>query len=523
MVRVTSTCYGDRVKWLSMPPTRRDFLGAAIAATAAAAAPAPFSPDFATALDAAAAIKAKRISSVELTELAFRRMDRYNPKINAVILEFRAASLARAREADQALAKKQWWGPFHGVPVTVKESYGMEGVPTTAGLPQYKDFRPKQNAIAVDRILRAGAIVIGKTNVPVMLADLQSYNPIYGTSNNPWDLARTPGGSTGGGAAALAAGLGHLTLGSDIGGSIRIPSHFCGIYGHKPTLELVSTLGHVPPFVDPAPAKLVDLSVCGPMARSAEDLRVALEAIGGPAGPAAKAYRWSLPAPRRTRLADFRVGCILDDPLCRVGSDVRGVLESAVEKIEKAGVRVDRGWPAGVNFGEQLNTYLFLLYAVMAPRFAPEVQEALRAAYRANPKNVAGAALVEPHSRWLDETAKRLAARAVWEQYFRDHDIFLMPVAFVPAFPHDHSEPFDQRKLDTPEGKRPYPDITPWIMPPTLSGCPATVAPAGRTAAGLPVGIQIMGPYLEDATTIEFARLIADVVGGFVPPNGFTA
>jgi amidase len=157
----------------------------------------------------------------------------------------------------------------------------------------------------------------------------------------------------------------------------------------------------------------------------------------------------------------------------------------------------------------------------MAPRFPPEVQAALREAYRINPKNIAGAALVEPHSRWMEETAKRLAARAVWEEYFKNHDIFLMPVAFVPAFPHDHSEPFDQRTLDTPEGKRPYSDITPWIMPPTLSGCPATVAPIGRTAAGLPVGIQIMGPYLEDATPIEFARLIADVVGGFVPPKGY--
>jgi amidase len=502
-----------------MTPTRRQFLGAAI--SSAAAAPSSFSSDFATALDAAAAIRAKRISSVELTELAFRRIDRYNPKINAVILEFRAASLARAREADQALAKKDWWGAFHGVPITVKESYGIKDVPTTAGVPQYKDFRPKQNAIAVDRISRAGAIVIGKTNVPVMLGDLQSYNPIYGTSNNPWDLARTPGGSTGGGAAALAAGLGHLTLGSDIGGSIRIPSHFCGIYGHKPTLELVSTVGHVPPFVDPAPAKFVDLSVCGPMARSAEDLRAAIEALGGPAGPDAKAFRWSLPAPRRTRLADFRVGCILDDPLCPVGSDVRTVLEIAVGRIEKSRVQVSRGWPVGVNFAEQLNTYLFLLYAVMAPRFPPEAQEALRAAYRADPKNIAGAALMEPHSRWASETAKRLAARAVWEEYFKDHDMFLMPVAFVPAFPHDHAEPFDRRILDTPEGKRPYGDITPWIMAPTLTGCPATVAPAGRTAAGLPVGIQIMGPYLEDATPIEFARLIADVVGGFVPPKGY--
>jgi amidase len=507
----------------SMTPTRREFLGAAIATAAASAASRNFSPDFATALEAAAAVKAKRISSVELTELAFRRIDTYNPKLNAVILQFREQSLARAREADRALAKKEWWGPFHGVPITVKESYGMEGVPTTAGVPQYKDFRPKRNAIAIDSILRAGAIIAGKTNVPVMLADLQSYNPIYGTSNNPWDLARTPGGSTGGGAAALAAGLGHLTLGSDIGGSIRTPSHFCGVYGHKPTLELVSTVGHVPPFVDPAPLKFVDLSVVGPMARSAEDLRAALEAIAGPAGGDARAYRWSMPAPRRAKLSEFRVGCILDDPLCRVGSDVRTVLENSVNAIEKAGVRVDRGWPAGVNFGEQLYTYLYLLNAVMAPRFPAAVQQAMRDNYRRNPKDPAGAALVEPHERWSAETAKRLAARTVWQEYFKDHDVFLMPVAFVPAFPHDHSEPMDQRKLDTPEGKRPYLDITPWIAPATLTGCPATVAPVGRTSAGLPVGIQIMGPFLEDATPIEFARLMADVVGGFVAPKGFAS
>ncbi len=142
---------------------------------------------------------------MELTELAFRRIDQYNPKLNAVILQFREQALARAREADEAIAKKRWWGPFHGVPITVKESYGMEGVPTTAGIPEYKNFKPKRNAVTIDRILHAGAIIVGKTNVPVMLADLQSYNPIYGTSNNPWDVTRTPGGWTGGGAAALAA------------------------------------------------------------------------------------------------------------------------------------------------------------------------------------------------------------------------------------------------------------------------------------------------------------------------------
>ena len=504
-----------------MISNRRQFIASALAAPIVTAGDRGFSPDFATATSAAAAIKAKRISSVELVELAFRRIDKYNPVLNAIVLQFREQALARAREADQALVRKQWWGPLHGVPVTVKESFGMEGVPTTAGVVEQKEFRPKRNAVAVDRLQRAGAIVVGKTNVPVMLADLQSYNPIYGSSNNPWDITRTPGGSTGGGAAAMAAGLGHLTIGTDIGGSIRIPAHFCGLYGHKPTLEVVSTIGHVPPFADPGPQKFVDLSVAGPLARSAEDLLAALEAIGGPAGDDAKAYRWSLPAPRKTRLREFRVGCVLDDPLCRVSSDVEHVLDSAVSKLEKAGVNVERGWPAKVNFAEQAQTYMFLLYSVMALRFPEAAKQGLLELYKQDPKNPLGAALYAPHGRWVAETANRFAARALWEEYFREHDVFLMPVAFVPAFPHDHSEPPDRRQLDTAEGKRPYFDISPWIAIPTLTGCPATVAPVGRTASGLPVGLQIMAPYLEDATSIEFARLMADVTGGFVAPKGY--
>jgi amidase len=512
-----------RAMIFSMRSTRREFLAGAAASGACKlfAAPHAFQPDFASALEAAAAIKTKRISSLELTELTFRRIDRYNPKINAIILQFRKPALARAREADLALARKQTWGPFHGVPVTVKESFGMEGVPTTAGIPERRDFRPTQNAVAVDRLIRAGAIIAGKTNIPINLADLQSYNAIYGTTNNPWDVTRTCGGSTGGGAAALAAGLGYLTIGTDIGGSIRTPAHFCGVYGHKPTLGLVSTVGHVPPFADPAPQKFTDLSVAGPLARTAEDLRAALEAIGGPAGDDAKAYRWSMPAPRRARLRDFRVGCVLDDDLCRVGSDVRAVLERAVSNLEKAGARAERGWPADVNFPQQLDTYLYLLYSVMGPRLPQEAKAALAAEYRRDPANPAAAALFAPHARWTEETAKRYAARAVWERYFQNHDVFLMPVAFVPAFPHDHSEPQAQRRLMTPEGKRPYFDITDWIAIPTLTGCPATAAPVGRTQAGLPVGIQIMGPYLEDATPIEFARLMAESLGGFELPKGF--
>src|SRR6266478_5721452 len=350
----------------SMAPTRREFLGAAIATAAASAASRNFSPDFATALEAAAAVKAKRISSVELTELAFRRIDAYNPKLNAVILQFREQSLARAREADRALAKKEWWGPFHGVPITVKESYGMEGVPTTAGVPQYKDFRPKQNAVAIDRILRAGAIIAGKTNVPVMLADYQTYNPIYGTTNNPWDLTRTPGGSTGGGAAAVAAGLGCLTLGSDLSGSLRIPAHFCGVYGHKPSLELVSAAGFQPGPWDGSPGFPIDLAVVGPLARGARDLALSVNVLGGPNGDDAKAWRWRMPSPRQKRLKDFRIGYLINDKLCPVASDLREVYESVLGELGRSGAKMERGWPTGIDPQAQLQTYQYLLFAFLS-------------------------------------------------------------------------------------------------------------------------------------------------------------
>jgi amidase len=501
---------------------RREFLGAAaMAAGAAAQGATGFDADFGSALGAAEAIRKKRVSSVELVQHAFDHIRKVNSALNAIVLQFPEQALERARSADAAMARGQNWGPFHGVPATVKESYGMEGVPTTAGVIEWKDFKPKKNAVAVERLLGAGAIVVGKTNVPVMLADWQSYNPIYGSSNNPWDVTRTPGGSTGGGAAALAAGMGYLTLGSDIGGSIRVPSHFCGIYGHKPTLELISMQGHVPPAVNPALRNFVDLSACGPMARSAGDLMEAVRILGGPNGAEAKAWKWSLPAARQTRLRDFRVGYVLDDPFCPVSSEIRPALENTLAALEKSGAKLERGWPEGVDVRAQLNTYLYLLGSVMNQRLPTAALEALRAQYEKDKSDPMVTSAFEPHGRWLQETARRMQARAVWQAYFETHDVFLMPVAFAPAFPHDHSEPQAARTLATPEGKRRYQDMVNWVSFATLAGLPATAAPVGRTASGLPVGLQIVGPYLEDATPIEFAARLGEVVGGFVAPKGF--
>ncbi len=495
---------------------RRTFLGGLAAASGwGTAATTPPELDFASAADAARAVRTRRISARELTELAFRRIDRYNPRINAVVVQFREKALEDARKADAAVARKEKLGPLHGVPITVKESYNVAGALTTVGIKGLPNSRAAANAVTVDRLLAAGAILLGKTNVPLGLTDWQSYNEVYGVTHNPWDLKRTPGGSTGGGAAALAAGLGHLTMGSDIGGSIRVPAHFCGVYGHKPSIDLIPSRGEMIGPQGQPPAYLPALAVVGPLARSANDLRLALEITAGPDVDDAHAYRWTLPAPRQTRLSQFRVGYVLDDKICPVASDVAAALENALSALGKAGVKLERGWPEGINPEAQLNTYMHLLGAALGAGFDARTIEAFKALGGA--EAVFATAASGSYTAFRRAMEQRLAAQAAWRRYFSSHDVFLLPTAFVAAFPHDHSF-MPSRRLATGEGPRSYMDMIRWIAPATLTGLPATTAPVGRTTNGLPVGLQILGPYLEDATPIEFAARMAEVVGGFTPP-----
>lgn len=489
--------------------------------TAASSSGMPFHElDFTSALQAAEAIRKKQVSSVELTRHVFERIERYNPALNAFAYQLKDDALARAKNADEALARHESLGVFHGVPVNVKESFAVAGHPCTWGIPAFKDSKAPRSAAVVDRLLGTGAVLIGATNVPVNLSDWQSYNPIYGTTNNPWDLKRTPGGSSGGSAAALAAGLGYLSVGSDIGGSIRVPSHFCGIYGHKPTLDLVSQRGHLPGGTFTAPGFSTLLAVAGPMARSASDLLAALKVLGGPEGWDARAWKWELPPARGRRLNEFRVGYVLDDPMAPPAPDVRAVLENALENLAQAGAKMKPGWPAGFQPSALLDTYRHMLFAFeisMSPR---EAQQAQRQKFEKTSGPAAAEALASfPH--WQAENLRRLRFRAQWQAYFDEVDVFLSPVTFTAAIPHDHSEPQEQRSIATVGGPRNYMDGFNWISVATLTGCPATVAPAGRTKAGLPVGIQIMGPYWEDATPIAFADLLAQEVGGFATPPGY--
>jgi amidase len=494
-------------------------------AVTAAPLPVPGSPprelDFASALRAADAIRRKKVSSVELTHRVFERIDRYNGRLNDFAYQLREEALVQARKADEAQSRGGTLGIFHGVPVNVKESFGVAGHPCTWGLEALRDSNAPGNSVVVERLLGAGAVLIGATNVPVSLWDWQSYNSIYGTTNNPWDVKRTPGGSSGGSAAALAAGLGYLSVGSDIGGSIRVPSHFCGIYGHKPSLDLVSLQGHAPGGVVDAPGFSTLLAVGGPMARSAGDLLAALKVLGGPVGWDAKAWKWELPPPRGQNLREFRVGYVLDDPIAPPTPEVGAVLEKVIQSLDRAGTKLRPGWPPGVQAPELLRNYLFLLQAFAFSVASPEEQQARRKELAESQSPEASAAL-SSFADWQRQNFRRLQSRAQWQAYFDLVDVFLSPVAFSAAFPHDHSEPMARRTIATPRGPRPYFDMFNWIAPSTLTGCPATVAPVGRTAEGLPVGVQIMGPYWEDATPITFADLLSRELGGFAAPPGYS-
>jgi amidase len=477
---------------------------------------------FATAADMADAIRNKTISTRELLAIAFERIDRHNPAINAIVWQDREQAALRAKQADEALSAGRAPGVLHGVPVTIKESFAYRNSPNCWGVPPLAHVNSPRTAVAVERLESAGAIVIGKTNVPVMLGDWQTYNPIYGTTNNPWDLARTPGGSTGGGAAALAAGLGALTIGSDLSGSLRIPAHFCGVYGHKPSLELVSMAGFQPGPWDGSPGYPMDLSVAGPLARSARDLALALNVLGGATGDASKAWTWRMPVPRHRHLQDFRIGYVLDDEAVPVASDIGSVYAQTLSALEQAGATLEPGWPPGIDPRAQMPTFGYLLAALVTAGMSADERKGARERFEKDPGDIFAAAASEPHARWRQETMRRLSCRAAWQAYFQSHDVFLLPPAFTAAFRHDHSEPIGSRLVDTSHGRRPYAQDMPyWISPATLAGLPATVAPVGRTAAGLPAGIQIVAPMWEDATSIEFAALLSEVVGGFTAPSAF--
>jgi amidase len=474
------------------------------------------------------AIHDKRISSVELLELFIERYERLNPRINAIVETDLENARKRAHEADEALSKGVIWGPLHGLPMTIKDSIEVAGMHCTWGSPMFKDYISIKNADVVQSLVDAGAIVFGKTNLPLFAMDSQSFNDVYGQTNNPWDETRTPGGSSGGSVAALAAGLTGLEIGSDIGGSIRSPAHFCGVYGHKPSYDIVPMQGQAPPLdMFKIDYKVTtDIAVTGPLARSAEDLELVMDLVVRPSLPQRIAINIELPAPRKKNLKEYRIGLWIDDPLYPPDTEVGDCLQKMVDNLSQAGANVEEKKP-DIDFGHCHQIWYELVNLATVLMIPQELFDRLLQDSKKLDKNDQSneawfaQAVTKLHREWQLLNVERSMMRQKWADFFQEYDVLLCPAVRIAAFHHDHTEimkrvtRFNDREIDHGDV------LLPWAGLTCVSYLPATVAPVGFSSNGLPVGVQIVGPYLEDRTPIHFAKLLEELTGGFRSPPGF--
>lgn len=465
-----------------------------------------------------------KISASELTERAIVRVEASDKHINALVVRDFERARAAAKEADAALRRGER-RPLLGIPVSVKEAFNVAGLPTSWGLPQGRDWRPTEDAAAVARLKSAGAVILGKTNLAIAIADWQSFNPVYGTTNNPYNPALTPGGSSGGSAAALAAGFVPLELGSDISGSIRIPAHLCGVFGHKPTSGLVPQRGHAPPGAPPLGTDLTyGLGVCGPMARNAADLITAFDVLAGPDGIEGNAYRLTLPPARRETLKQFRILLIDDHPLLPVANDIRVALDQLADRLVKTGAAVARSSRLLPDIAESARLHTRMVRNFVAFGRPPEFFAKARAeapSLRPDDDSLKAWRVRAPlltHHEWMAGEIGRATLRQQWTTLFREFDIVLCPPFSVPAFKHDQIPDQEDRLIEIDGGRHPYLSLIVWSTLATPPGLPATVMPIARTPSGLPIGVQIIGPFLGDRTTLAFTQLLEREFGGFVPP-----
>jgi amidase len=458
-------------------------------------------------------------SARELLEHFLARIDRLNPSINAVILQDRPGARARADAADAARARGESLGALHGLPMTVKESYDVAGMPTTWGIPELRDNVVSQDALAVQRLTAAGANVFGKTNVPIRLADFQSYNVIYGTTGNPWNTERTPGGSSGGSAAALAAGLTSLEIGSDIGGSIRNPAHFCGVFGHKPTWNLCPMRGHALGGV----LTPTDVSVIGPLARSAHDLEMALRLMAIPDVMEAPSLQVNLRGLHEPTSA-LRVALWDSDAICPSSAAVVKRVRAVAQALAEQGAVVSD--TARPEFSPEHSHEVFnaLLASAMSARMPDADFAAMVArAERASPDDRSP---VAQQARWQTLRARdwvrlneaRTKLRWAWHRFFERYDVLITPIMPTSAFAHDHSA-FGQRTIDIDGQQLPYFSQTFWAGLAGVSYLPATVIPGGLGPDGLPIGVQLIGPAYSDMRLIQLAQRLEALGFTFTAPS----
>ena len=462
------------------------------------------------------ALRQGEVGARELLEHYLARVDRLNPVINAVVVQDRTRARARADQADAARARGESLGPLHGLPMTLKESFDWSGTPSTWGIPDWKDNIAATDALAVQRLQAAGVNVFGKTNVPIRLADFQSYNAIYGTTDNPWKAGATPGGSSGGSAAALAAGLCALEIGSDIGGSIRNPAHFCGVFGHKPTWNLLPMRGHG------AALTPTDISVIGPLARSAFDLELMMRLLALPDEIEAPAQRWALPTLDQP-LAGLRVALWESESICPPSREVRTRVRAVAQALADQGALVDDQARPEFSAEHSHETFEALLASAMAARIPQADFDRMRAIAEAAPAQDQSA--LARQARWQTMRARewgqrneaRTAMRWAWHRFFQRFDLVITPIMPIPAFAHDHASPGKRQVLIDGQA-HPYFCQTFWAGLAGVSLLPATVIPGGLSAEGLPIGVQMIGPAYSDIKLIQIAQRLEHLGFAFKAP-----
>jgi len=474
----------------------------------------------------------RSLSSRELLECLLKRVEDRNGEINVVVTLDAERALKRADEVDARRARLETTGgtgrdgslgPLAGLPITVKDSMMVDGFRTTSGAPELADFVADRDADSVAGLTRAGAIVYGKTNLPIYAGDVQSFNDLFGTSNNPWDTSRTVGGSSGGSAGAVAAGFTALEVGSDIAGSIRNPASMCGIVGHKPSWGIVSGRGQIPG--PPGTYTEADIAVIGPMARTVEDCRIALDLMVGPNDWNATAWSLDLPPARRREPDGLRIAVWSDDVYCPVDPEISTAIESVAGRLEQAGATVStEARPSGFDFAKADSVFDDLLGAAESGSWSPaeieEMAERLRNGERLDGGlGVVGATI--RHRGWLSANERRLQMRARWREFFEDWDVVLAPISPTVAIPHDHSRPMSARVIDVAGQPRPYVDQMRWMGLFGVVYLPATAVPIGLHSSGLPMGLQVVGPFLEDHTALAAAAMVESITGGFQRPPGW--
>ncbi len=478
---------------------------------------------FRSATELAALIRRKEISSEELLDLYLSRIERLNHRLIAVISLDVAAARKRAREADQALRRGDVWGPLHGVPMTFKDTFDVVGMPSTWGVPELKDNYPAKNAPVVEKFLDAGAVVFGKTNVAAYHVGWITKNEVYGTTSNPWDLSRSPGGSQGGAAAALAAGLTALEMGVDFGGGVRNVAHYCGIWGHKPTYGVTNLMGTVLPGLGAKP----DLAVIGPMARGVDDLKLALSLIVGPDAADAAAWKLTLPPPRREGAEGLRVAVMHEHPEFPVDAAVKDRIQAVADFLGKRGAELDESARPAIDMKAAFRVFVGLLTMPMVSRRQDE-QFWTRLSHltqyffsSGGDSNGQDETYLLSYAHWMLLDNARNMVRDAWTEFFKDFDVFLCPAAPGIAMPHDAEKHWHERRLDVNGKPLSVVEATMWGTLATLGNLPATVAPAGFSPAGLPIGVQIIGPQYGDHTCLALARYLERHFQGFVAPRGW--